>query len=61
MTERSYVCSTGEQVTETEIWNRFDDGSWVPYCWDDESRAEWVKTGDGVTVKLMPLDPPRYP
>lgn len=55
MNEVIYRCSTGEFVSETEIWERFEDGSWTPYCWDEENGTEWVKTANGASLKLVPV------
>ncbi|MWG36298.1 hypothetical protein [Halomarina oriensis] len=55
MNEAIYRCSTGEYVSETQIWERFEDGSWTPYCWDDENGTEWVKTPSGRSLKLVPV------
>ncbi len=55
MRELTYRCSTGEEVTESEIWSRFDDGSWTPYSYDTEDGSEWVRAGDGSVIKLRPL------
>ncbi|MFC4360450.1 hypothetical protein ACFO0N_21095 [Halobium salinum] len=59
--ETVYRSSTGEFVTESQIWARFEAGDWTPCCWDTETGREWVGTTDDELLALSPVDDERLP
>ncbi|SFK82858.1 hypothetical protein SAMN04487950_1306 [Halogranum rubrum] len=49
-----YRCSDGGYYGNADVWERFESGAWTPCCWDTESGAEWVETGEGELLALEP-------
>ncbi|ELZ82564.1 hypothetical protein C453_15803 [Haloferax elongans ATCC BAA-1513] len=49
-----YSGSDGQYYSDTEIWERLEDGIWRVCCWNAETGEEWMETDAGELVHLAP-------
>lgn len=50
-----YQGSNGRYYGAVDLWDRFEQDTWSPVCWDEESGTEWVETEQGDLLVLEPL------
>ncbi|MFP8958503.1 hypothetical protein ACLI4Y_17455 [Natrialbaceae archaeon A-CW3] len=56
-----YACTDGRYYGCTQLWERFESGTWTPCCWNAESGQEWVYTATGDLLCLTPVPPMAVP
>ncbi|SEP03017.1 hypothetical protein SAMN04487948_11164 [Halogranum amylolyticum] len=57
----AYSGSDGYYYGDVDLWQQFECGVWIPFCWDTETGIEWVEAQDGEILTLTPISQSSLP